>query len=382
MQSIPDLIRTIGERLVGDGVPVSRIFVIVPTLHPEYIGQAFRWLRDDPEVFQGFGQHGVQHTSRYLDNPLKLVIDDGYAAVRRRLEAEYVPGEFPLTDELKGEGVTDYVCMSVEFVHGERTAISFASDRPGGFSESHLRQFNDMLPMLARLLEREMLRSTAINVLDTYVGRDAGARVLSGRITRGSGETLRAAIWYCDMRDFTGLSERLPQDAVIGLLNDYLDTVAGPVQAYGGEILKFVGDGMLAIFPIAAGDPAGEACGRALAATTDAGEAMAALNRRRTGAGEAPLDYGIALHVGDVVYGNVGAANRLDFTVIGPAVNLATRIEGVCKIVKRRPLMSGAFVEAAGCSADPVGRFELKGIATPQEVFALGDGPASPVGSV
>ena len=229
-----------------------------------------------------------------------------------------------------------------------------------------------MLPVLARLLEREMLRTTAINLLDTYVGRDAGARVLSGRITRGSGETLSAAIWYCDLRDFTGLSERLPQDAVIALLNDYLGTMAGPVQAYGGEILKFVGDGMLAIFPIAAGGLAGEACGRALAATADAGEAMAELNRRRAEAGDAPLDYGVALHVGDVAYGNVGAANRLDFTVIGPAVNLATRIESVCKIVKQRPLMSRAFVEAAGCAADLVGRFELKGIAAPQEVFALG----------
>ncbi len=383
IESVPDLLRALAERLVGEGVPLWRLFCLVPTLHPVYVGCAHRWTRGEAEMVQGFGEHGLRRRSAFADNPLRLVMDEGYGAVRRRLARGEGRGEFPLLDELTEAGATDYVCLPLEFSTGGRTAVSFTSDGPDGFSAANLKEVYDLVPVLARLIERETLRSTAQNVLDTYVGRNAGRHILDGQITRGSGETLFAAIWYADLRNFTALSEALPRDALIGLLNDYFDAIAVPVQEHGGEVLKFMGDAMLAVFPVdgrcapaGTGCPSGLACDRALDAAMDAEERMAALNCRREGSGAAPLNYGIALHLGEVMYGNVGAAKRLDFTVIGPAVNLAQRLEALCKALGRRPLLSRAFAQASRRPTETLGLFDLRGISGPHEVFV--PAPADP----
>lgn len=370
VDSTPRLIDSLARRLVAAGVPLWRVFCLVPTLHPLYVGAGYRWSRGDAEVRRGFGEHGVQQTEAFLNNPPKLIIVDGFAAVRRRLDDGYAAGEFPLLDELRAEGATDYVAMPLEFTSGQRTVVSFASDRPGGFSQADLKQFFDLLPVLARLVEQDTQRSTTENLLRTYVGTDAAARILAGQVMRGDSQTIFAAIWYADLRDFTGHSQAMPRDELLEALNAYFDAMSLPVQAHGGQILKFIGDGVLGIFPVDARDDLAEACRKAIGAARDACAAMHALNAAREERGQRPLGYGLALHIGEVVYGNIGAADRLDYTVIGPAVNIAQRLEQLCKQLDRRPLISSAFAAASGVPARSVGRFALKGIAEEHEVFA------------
>jgi adenylate cyclase len=371
IEAIPTLLQELAERLVASGVPLWRLFALVPMLHPQYVGSGHRWQRGDKEMFQGFGVHGIQETPTFRNNPLKLIILDGYDGVRRRINRDYRRGEFPLLDELQDKGGTDYVCLPIEFAGGQRSAVSFASDHPDGFSLEDLKQFNDLAPVLSRLVERETLRQTAVNLLDTYVGREAGARVLKGQITRGSGESLDAAIWYSDLRNFTSISDASPRDEVIQLLNDYFEAMAQPVQRHGGQVLKFIGDGMLAIFPVGGDVAPAVACGRALDAAHEAEELMAVVNDVRLARSQEALDFGLALHLGEVMYGNIGAVDRLDFTVIGPAVNLAHRLESLCKVVHRRPIVSRTFAELSQRPASHLGRFELKGLTDPYDAYLM-----------
>ena len=377
-RSIPDLLKALSEKLLEEGVPIWRTFILIPQLHPLYVGASFRWFRGVDEVTQAFGEHGIRQRPVFLDNPLKLVMSDGYAAVRRRLDGRYQRGEFPLLDELQDQGGTDYVCIPIDFSNGDRTAVSFSSDHPDGFSPAHLQQFNDLVPLLARLIEREALRNTAENLLNTYVGQDAGQRILQGQITRGAGMTIFAAIWYCDLRNFTALSEALPRDSLLALLNGFFDAMATPVHRHNGQVLKFMGDGLLAIFPVEErcpdkpdACPVDEACKRALDAAAEAEVNMQAFNAEREAAGAGPLDYGLALHVGEVMYGNIGAADRLDFTVIGPAVNLAQRIEQLCKSLGRRPLLSKPFAEACRRKTETLGRHDLRGVSGMHAIHAV-----------
>lgn len=370
IESTPELLQALALRLCDDGVPLWRLFCLVPTLHPLYIGSGHRWKRGETEMFQGYGEHSARKSPAFMDNPMKLIMADGFAGVRRRIADNYTPGEFPLVDELKEQGATDYVCMPLEFTSGERTAISFASDHPDGFSSGDLKQLNDLLPVMARLIERETLRSTTENLLDTYVGSHAGRRILRGQIRRGNAESIYAAIWYGDLRGFTAMSESLSRDAMIEVLNAYFETMAVPVQAHGGQVLKFIGDAMLAIFPLEDAANKAEICGRALDAANDAVSGMAKLNTRRVAVGAPALEYGLALHIGEVTYGNIGAIDRLDFTVIGPAVNLAHRIEQLCKVLERRPLLSRKFADVSGRPTERVGSYELRGLTGAREVFA------------
>lgn len=220
---------------------------------------------------------------------------------------------------------------------------------------------------MATIIEARLTRRIARTLLDTYVGRRAGERILSGQIIRGTGETVRAAVWYCDLRGFTALTEQLPRDRLIATLNAYLECMAAPLERYDGKILKFMGDGMLAIFPIAQKD----AHCRALNAAIEAREAMAQLNARRGARNESALGFGIALHAGKVMYGNIGAPTRLDFTVIGPAVNQTVRIEALCRQLGRQILVSSTFVLDCPIELVSLGRHVLRGVAEPAEIFTL-----------
>jgi len=226
------------------------------------------------------------------------------------------------------------------------------------------------MPILTRLIEIHTLRATAVDLLDTYVGHDAGARILNGQIRRGMSESLHAAIWYCDLRDFTAMSEKVGREEIVASLDSYFETMAAAVQESGGEILKFIGDAMLAIFPVDEEQGVQDAATKALTAAAVAEHGMAALNAKRVEEGRPALDYGLSLHIGEVMYGNIGAADRLDFTVIGPAVNLASRVEALCRITGRRPLMTEPFRRAAGVETEPMGRFSLRGVSEEQEVFS------------
>ena len=276
--------------------------------------------------------------------------------------------EFPIVEDLRRDGITDYVALTVPFADGSHKALTLATTRGAGFTQSEIALFDAMVPALAFNLEVQALRRTARTLLDTYVGHQSGGRVLDGQIKRGMGETIHAVIWLCDLRGFTALSESLPRDQLIEMLNQYFGPMCDAVEANNGEVLKFIGDAMLAIFPIV-GDAA-SSCSNGLAAARTAREAIADENRRRADAGLPRIEYGIALHVGDVMYGNIGSKTRPDFTVIGPAVNLSARIETLCGKLGRPLLVSADFISASGVTAEALGAFPLKGVGAVQSIYA------------
>jgi adenylate cyclase len=356
-------------RLVESGLPLARASFHIRTLHPQLFGIGFYWQRGVDEIRIFRAERGVERTDLFLRSPMRVLFE-GAGAVRQRLDLPGVEFAFPLFNELRQQGLTDYVALPITFSDDKIHGTTWSSDRPGGFSSEDLAQIEDLLPLFGLQLEIRYNRRLAVTLLDTYVGHHAGERILEGQITRGSGTTVSAAIWYCDLRGFTALSERLGRDALLACLNDYFDAMAGAVAQNGGEILKFIGDAVLAIFPLEDED----ACQRALRAALDARTAMAALNNRRFERGDEVLGFGIALHAGEVMYGNIGSADRLDFTIIGPAVNLAARLEGLCRTLGRDLLISDRFAYYfLGWELRSLGHHQLAGIARPVEVFALPD---------
>lgn len=379
---IPTLVDAFCRRLGEAGVPLWRLSLGIRLLHPQIRFMSYYWRRHQPAVEAIERAHGTEVSQDYLLSPIYRVVEQGAAALRFRGADLEPPWAFPVLADLKQQGVTDYVVMAMVFSDGRRNAASVATDRPDGFSAAELALIDAVLPALSAVIETLTLRRLAATVLDTYVGRQAGTRILSGDIRRGSGAELRAVLWYCDLRGFTALADRLPRDALIALLNGYFEIMAGAVEARGAEVLKFIGDAMLAIFPLP-GDGTSKAdethaCTLALDAARDALARMAERNAERSAWGEATLRCGIALHVGDVMYGNIGSASRLDFTVIGPAVNLVTRIEGLCKRLDRPLLASAAFAAALPRPMAAAGNHAVPGLAEPVQVFELHPPPRSP----
>jgi adenylate cyclase len=305
--------------------------------------------------------------------------------VRRHLDQVREDGEIgadgdigswhPFYDELRADGLTDYIAWPLDHTLGKRRVVTFATDRPGGFSADDIAFLVDLLPALSLVSEIRLKNRLARTLLETYVGPHASEQILAGATTRGSGVTVGAAIMICDLRDFTAISDIWPRDDVIELLNGYFDAMSEPIVKHGGEILKFMGDGLLAIFPLS--KPT--ACTDLLQAISEAQTEMAALNREHVRVGRKPLGYGIGVHVGDVMYGNIGSRKRLDFTVIGPAVNIAARLESLTKEIKRPVLLSKAFAEMAGCqsSLENLGPYPIRGLGEPVEIFAF-SGECSP----
>ena len=352
------------------GVNVARITTGVPLLHPQLFSFSGVWELGKLPQERSFKLDTVEKVSALDNSPIKLAY--GGEATRLRLTGAPVEGEFPIAVDLRRDGYTDYVVLPVPFGEGGFKALSLATRRPGGFADEELALFEAVVPAFSMNLEVQALRRTARTLLDTYVGRQAGGRVLEGRIRRGMVETIRAVIWLCDLRGFTALSESLPRDVLMSTLNAYFGAMAGAVEEQDGEILKFIGDALLAIFPVAADGAV--ACRSALEAAAEARAALADVNRSRVAEGLPAIACGIALHVGDVLYGNVGSETRLDFTVIGPAVNLTARIESLCKETGHSLLLSSDFVSLSGVPARSVGAFRLKGVGEEQQVFAPAEG--------
>ena len=363
-----DVIEQLAERLVGAGVPLFRIMFNVRTIHPQIMGTAYRWSRGEEAVMLTRG-HDILADPMYLESPFK-VIHDGAGGIRRRLIDPKVALDFPILAELKEQGVTDYLVVPVVFSDGTVNAASFASDGPDGFATGELALVYDVLPILALILEVQASRRLAMTLLDTYIGHHAGERVLQGQIVRGSGETIHAVVAYADLRGFTAMTAAKPRDEIIALLNDYFERVIGAVQDHGGQVLKLIGDGMLAIFPLA--DPAFQAyvCRSALDAGSDAEAAIAALNVDRAAAGKPPISFGFALHMGDVMYGNIGAPDRLDFTAIGAAVNQTARMEEKSAELGVTVVVSEPVARASGRTLRPLGVHALRGLKEPQALYA------------
>ncbi len=367
---LDDLLVGLCQHLAEDGLPLARATLHLRTLHPQFMGARILWRPGLEKAELTFVGYDVLDDPRFHNSPIRALYE-GAEGIRQRLDtSDLGPDAFGIYAELQAEGYTDYVALPLVATDGRRHASTGATTRPGGFTTAHLVLLSDLLPALSMAAEIRLNRRITKNLLNTYVGERAGERVLAGDITRGSGSTIRAAIWNCDLRSFTSISEHWPRDDVISSLNDYFDAMGAPVQQAGGEILKFIGDGMLAIFPLEEDG----ACVRALEAAHLARRAMAELNARRAEQGAETLGYGLALHLGDVMYGNIGTQTRLDFTVIGPAVNTAARLEGLTKVLKRHVLISSTFAYACACSPDMLellGTYPLRGVGEPLGVFGL-----------
>jgi len=353
------------ERLVACGIPLWRVAVFVNTLHPQILGRRFIW-RPEADVEISEGGFGLLDTPEFLENPVARVYATG-RAIRRRLADPDCTIDFPILQELRAQGVTDYLASPLFFTDGSIQLVTCTTRQPGGFTDAQIAGIEAVITPLARVAEIRAWRRTASTLLDTYVGHDAGERILAGRIRRGDIEEIHAAIWLSDMRGFTALSDRQPPRVLIDLLNRYFDCQVPVILEHGAEVLKFMGDGLLAIFTIAGDEP--EVCKRALAAARLTQANVAAL------ASEAMpgLRFGLALHIGDVLYGNIGSGNRLDFTCIGPAVNVAQRIEKLAGALGRGVLASGEFAEHCRGEFTALGEFTLAGFSAAQQIFGLED---------
>jgi adenylate cyclase len=355
-------------RLQRAGIPIKRASLHLLIQHPQWLGARVLWVDGTREATITRVDYDVRQRSAYIGSPVEE-IQDGATEIRENLEGDPALGrKHGLYSELRSLGLTDYVAWPMLHTLGKRHAVAFSTDRPGGFDEAHIAGLSSLLPILALVSEIRMKNRLARTLLETYVGSHAGELILAGATRRGSGTTVRAAILICDLRDFTRISDSWPRDDVIGLLNDYFDAMSEPIARHGGEILKFMGDGLLAIFPLS--QPS--ACADLLNAVTEARQAMAALNERNRKSGAEPLNFGIGVHVGDVMYGNIGSRARLDFTVIGPAVNMASRLEALTKQLGRPVLLSRAFADlvAGDFDLERVGEYPVRGFSDPIELFA------------
>jgi adenylate cyclase len=367
---IDNLFVELCQRLRAAGVPVARAGMFFRIQHPQWAGASMLWRAGVAEAELGTYEASSFENKEYLDSPIKDV-QRGLGEIRWRRDARDAAAakHYPVYDDLIEQGLTEYVAWPLDHTLDRRHVVSFAADGEDGFGDEGYALLRDIVPVLALVSEIRLKNRFARTLLETYVGPHASAEILAGAITRGSGATVGAAIMICDLRDFTRISENWPRDDVIDLLNGYFDAMSEPIEKHGGEILKFIGDGMLAIFPLDQPD----ACLNLLRAVAEGQQAMAMLNEDHVAKGRDPLGYGVGIHVGDVMYGNIGSRKRLDFTVIGPAVNTAARLETLTKSVKRQVLLSRTFAEMAGCRhrLESLGSYPLRGHGEPVEVFAF-----------
>ena len=365
------------SRLTHYGVPLARSIVFMDTLHPIYEGRAFRWQKDKPEATlweYGRSTDGELAT-RWRSSPFFRLIESGESVLRRRISA-VTETEFAMFPELRAAAITEYVAMVNRFaadgVIGDMDCFysSWMTDRPGGFNDDDIAALRRLAPFLGLAVKSASLGRMAGTLVETYLGRDPGRRVLTGRIDRGVADRIEAVLWFSDLRNYTRIADSSPPEQIIPLLNDYAEVVISAIHENGGDVLKLVGDGVLAIFPA---QERREACAAALEAAAMARAAVNSLSERRASQGLPATDMYLGLHIGEVFYGNIGSKERLDFTVIGPAVNEVSRIAAMCRSADQPVLLSAAFA-AAVAAPHPfvsVGRFALRGVGRPQELFTL-----------
>lgn len=366
----PDMIDSLCRRLIEAGIPLFRVAFYMRTLHPDIFGRNFIWRPDEP-IHVGTADHSIQDTPQFQASPIMIVAREG-REIRARV-GDPDAARWPIVEDLRAEGVTDYIALPIRFIDGSAHTTSWTTKQAGGFTDEQLDALRSIIAPLSRLAEVIGLRRVATTLLDTYVGNRAGEKILGGQIRRGHTESMNAAIWLSDLRGFTALSDRLPPETVVDILNTYFDCQVAAIKACGGEVLKYMGDGLLAVFPIDeyVGDSR-EVCAGVLQA---ARETRAGVEEMRYAIGDTieRFRFGVALHVGPILYGNIGGGSRLDFTCIGPAVNLAARLEKLTGRLGRTIVASEGF--AGICSGDwrDLGEFPIAGFARAQRVYGLLD---------
>jgi len=391
------------RRALDAGLSIARAAIIIDTLHPVYEGRGFRWRREARQAQASTASSGFWDSRRWhweTGQPQTEVIEyhptnEGEAAenwrrsvffhlletgaslFRLRLHAGET-ADFSTVAQMRDEGMSDVVVMITRFAPsgaiGEMDCLYsyWATDHPQGFEDGHVEALAGLMPTLALAVKCVSVVRIAGTLVETYLGRDAGRRVLSGRIRRGIAEKIGAVLWYSDLRGFTRITDQAPPNQIIPLLNDYAEAVISAIYDNGGDVLKLIGDGMLAIFTA---DATADGCRCAIGAQTTMQGRVAELNKRRTGDNLPTTQVYLGLHVGEVFYGNIGSDERLDFTVVGPAVNEVARIAAMCRSVEQNVLLSQAFAEAMARLERgrlvSVGRYALRGVEHPQELFTL-----------
>ena len=359
------------QRLSEDGAPIGRSALIIATLHPLIRGWGLRWTRRNGTGLEASFYHATQNTPAYLLSPIHHVFQES-VYIRRRLNTPDARFDYPVLQEMKDQGYTDYLASPLIFSDGAVSVLTFCTEKPEGWTDNDLLQIDRLSAALAPVIEAISARRTAQILMETYIGKRSGRKVLDGHIRRGDGETINAVVWFNDLRDSTALSEELPMNRMLALLNTYFEISALAIQNNGGEVLRFVGDAMLGIFPVS-DDTGGEtaAAERALRAAFQTRDNMTEANAERRRNTEPPINFGIGLHIGEVMYGNVGAPARLDFSVIGPAANRAARVESLTRELGIPLLTSSAFAAISPLEMASAGLHRFKGIADMQEVFTL-----------
>lgn len=383
-----NLVRIYCDALIAADIPLFRLHLAQRAYHPEFGGFGFDFFRD-----RGLDRSNFARTDNpleiWLASPFYHLLSISQAELRGDLTDPADRSRFPIFEELFAMGCTDYLAAKVSFtdipIDGhvdpndppEGYVISWTSDREGGFTPHHLALLRGLRPALGIALKCAAHKQMAVDIVSTYLGADAGQRVLSGAIQRGSSQTLHAVIWYFDLQGFTRLSEEVAGSEVIALLNAYFGEVVEVLDSHGGNVLKFMGDGLLAIFDAT---ETTSAVDLALEAALIVDQRITALSKARRAAGLPVTGYSLALHLGDVLYGNIGGAARLDFTVIGSAVNTTARILSFCNQLEQRLIVSEQVAQATGARADELvslGRYMLRGVARPMTLYTLYRDPGS-----
>lgn len=375
---IEDLVEGTAARVDAAGIPLMRFHISFSLLHPLYDGMGLTWRRGQKLEVNRFERSDGPENPAWTRSPLNHMIQRRIGSLRRHLVGPEAVLDFPVLEELRAAGATDYFAFAIPFTANQDDGLvgSWVTDRKRGFTDADLRALHRIQRRLAVACRMTIRGQVAQNVVETYLGRGAGERVLAGQIRRGDGETIPAVIWYSDLRGSTAMAERLSREAYTEVLNCYFECVGGAILDAGGEILDFIGDAVLAIFPIDGEARAGaqhraEACGRAFAAAEDAHRRLARTNAGRAEHAMPQLEFGLGLHVGDVMFGNIGTPGRLSFSVIGSSVNQVARLEALTKEVGRPIVASRAFAESCpGGAWDSLGKHKVQGIAEPIEVFA------------
>ena len=369
MKDDTKFVHELAHQLIACGAPIDQLRITMRTLNPEIIGASSFWLKSTDLSHHMETQRLVSETDRYIGSPMKQLYDTGESIWQRLVELPETAHR--AYTELAEDGFTDYLALPVMTAEGISAAIIISTKDSEGFSEHDVKSFHIIRDYMVPIIEVQSLRHLSKSLMNTYVGRRTGEKVLAGMIKRGDADIINAALWFSDLRNFTHITETLAAEQVIGMLNEYFEFVAAAVTAQGGEILRFIGDAMLIVFPIDDKQSRQIACKAAIDAAIDAQSTLASLNHRRRRHGQPEIEFGVGLNVGEVIYGNVGAPDRLDFTVMGPAVNRTARLESLTKELERKILFSKEFADLIDEPVQSLGKHVMKGIAEPQAVFAL-----------
>ena len=366
-----EFVLQLAHQLIACGAPIERLLLTIQTLNPEIAATSNTWLRSSDSIVPFNAQHGTLKTDRYIGSPMQQLFETE-KRVRQRLDQLPEAAHAAYT-ELAEDGYTDYLALPILFNWGLGSALILSTKCEQGFSDADIENFRVLRNYLSPIIEVYSLRHLSKSLMNTYVGHRTGEKVLSGMVQRGDADVINAALWFSDLRDFTHLTETLPAQKVLEMLNEYFEFVAAAVTARGGEILRFIGDAMLIVFPIDDDMCQKTACNAAIDSAIDAQSTLASLNHRRRRRGEPEIKFGVGLNVGEVVYGNVGAPDRLDFTVMGPVVNRTARLESLTKTLDCNILFSQQFSKLIDTPSTYLGMHEMKGIAESQPVYAVCD---------